>query len=62
MVPRTSSNGLSVVDPVPDDPVEALRGSLAHLRRPDLTAAEAIQAARDEVVDTSERKWPTPKD
>ncbi|MCS7006344.1 MAG: AbrB/MazE/SpoVT family DNA-binding domain-containing protein [Thermoleophilia bacterium] len=49
-----------VLRPVPDDPISALRGVFAHLRRPDLSAAEAIRAARDEDVEISERKWPSP--
>ena len=46
-----------VLRPVPDDPIAALRGSLAHLRRSDLTAAQAVRAARDEDVEISEEKW-----
>jgi len=49
-----------VLRPVPDDPIAALRGSLADLRRADLTAAEAVRATRDEDVEISERKWPSP--
>ncbi|HET7744508.1 MAG TPA: AbrB/MazE/SpoVT family DNA-binding domain-containing protein [Gaiellaceae bacterium] len=48
-----------VLRPVPDDPIARLRGSLAHLRT-DVPAAEAVRAARDEDVEISERKWPTP--
>lgn len=46
-----------VLRPVPDDPISALRGSLAHLRRPDLTAAEAVRQTRDEDIEISEEKW-----
>lgn len=46
-----------VVRPVPDDPISALRGSLSHLRRPDLTAAEAVRQARDDDVETEEERW-----
>jgi AbrB family looped-hinge helix DNA binding protein len=49
-----------VLRPVPDDPIAALRGSLAQYRRPDITGAEAIRAARDEDAEISERKWPSP--
>lgn len=49
-----------VLRPVPDDPVDALLGVFAHLRRPDITGAEAVRAARDEDNAISERKWPSP--
>lgn len=48
-----------VLRPVPDDPISALRGVFADLRT-DMSAAEAVRAARDEDVEISERKWPTP--
>jgi AbrB family looped-hinge helix DNA binding protein len=46
-----------VLRPVPDDPISALRGSLAHLRRDDITAAEAVRAARDDDIEAEEEKW-----
>jgi AbrB family looped-hinge helix DNA binding protein len=46
-----------VLRPVPDDPIARLRGSLAHLRRPDLTAAEAVREAREEDIEAEEEKW-----
>jgi hypothetical protein len=46
---------------VPDDPIAALYGIFADLRRPGLTAAEAVRQARDEDVEISESKWPTPE-
>lgn len=46
-----------VLRPVPDDPIVRLRGSLAHLRRPDLTAAEAVREAREEDIEAEEEKW-----
>jgi AbrB family looped-hinge helix DNA binding protein len=49
-----------VLRPVPDDPVAAFRGVFADLRRPDLTGAEAVRQARDEDVEISEHKWPSP--
>jgi AbrB family looped-hinge helix DNA binding protein len=49
-----------VLRPVPDDPIDALRGVFADYRRTDITGAEAIRAARDEDAEISERKWPTP--
>jgi AbrB family looped-hinge helix DNA binding protein len=35
-----------VLRPVPDDPIAAIRGSLAHLRT-DVAGADAVRAARD---------------
>lgn len=46
-----------VLRPVPDDPVARLLGSLAHLRRNDMTAAEAVRAAREEDIEAEEEKW-----
>ncbi|OFW71595.1 MAG: hypothetical protein A2Y55_02200 [Actinobacteria bacterium RBG_16_68_12] len=45
-----------VLRPVPDDPIAALRGSLADLRT-DVTATEAVRAARDEEIEIEEEKW-----
>jgi len=45
-----------VLRPVPDDPIAALRGSLADLRT-DVSAAEAVRAARDEDIEIEEEKW-----
>ena len=47
-----------VLRPVPDDPITALRGSLAHLRS-DVSGADAVRASRDEDVEIGERKWPS---
>jgi AbrB family looped-hinge helix DNA binding protein len=49
-----------VLRPVPEDPVSSFLGIFADHRRPDITGAEAVRAARDEDVEISERKWPTP--
>jgi AbrB family looped-hinge helix DNA binding protein len=46
-----------VVRPVPNDPIDALLGVFAHLRRPDLTAAEAVRRARDDDIEAEEEKW-----
>ena len=45
-----------VLRPVPDDPIAALRGSLADLRT-DVTATEAVRAARDQDIEIEEEKW-----
>jgi AbrB family looped-hinge helix DNA binding protein len=45
-----------VLRPVPDDPIKALRGSLADLRT-DVTAVEAVRAAREEDIEAEEEKW-----
>ena len=45
-----------VLRPVPDDPIAALRGSLSDLRT-DVTATEAVRAARDEDIEIEEEKW-----
>lgn len=45
-----------VLRPVPDDPISALRGALAHLGS-DVSSADAIRAARDEDIEISEEKW-----
>jgi AbrB family looped-hinge helix DNA binding protein len=49
-----------VLRPVADDPIAALRGVFAHLRT-EISAAEAVRAARDEDVEISERRWPSPE-
>jgi AbrB family looped-hinge helix DNA binding protein len=46
-----------VLRPVPDDPIAALRGIFADLRRPDVTGAEAVRQARDEDIEIEEEKW-----
>ena len=48
-----------VLRPVPDDPISALRGIFADLRT-DVSAADAVRAAREEDVEIGERKWPSP--
>jgi len=45
-----------VLRPVPDDPIGALRGSLAHLRS-DVSGADAVRASRDADVEIDELKW-----
>jgi AbrB family looped-hinge helix DNA binding protein len=45
-----------VLRPAPDDPIAALRGSLAHLRS-DVSAAEAVREAREEDIEAEEEKW-----
>lgn len=45
-----------VLRPVPDDPIAALRGSLADLRT-GVSGAEAIRAARDEDIAIEEENW-----
>ena len=48
-----------VLRPVPDDPIAALVGIFADDNP--LTAAEAVRATREEDIEISERKWPSPK-
>ena len=43
-----------VLRPVPDDPIAALRGSLAHLGT---DISSVVRAARDEDVEIEEEKW-----
>ena len=45
-----------VLRPVPDDPISALRGSLAHVGS-ELSSVEAVRQARDEDVEIDEEKW-----
>lgn len=45
-----------VVRPVPDDPIAALRGSLAHLGT-DTSSVDAIRMSRDADVEIEEREW-----
>ena len=49
-----------VLRPVPDDPIAAFLGIFADLRT-EITGAEAVRQARDEDVEISESKWPTPE-
>lgn len=46
-----------VMQPVPDNPLEAIRGILKGKGRSDITAAEAVRQAREEDNAASERKW-----
>ncbi len=48
-----------VLRPVPDDPITALRGALAHLRS-DVSSVDAVRASRDADVETEEHKWKSP--
>ncbi len=48
-----------VLRPVPDDPIAALLGIFADDNP--ITGAEAVREARDEDVEISERKWPSPE-
>lgn len=45
-----------VLRPVPDDPIAALRGSLAHLGS-DISSVDAVREARDEDIAAEEEKW-----
>ena len=45
-----------VLRPVPDDPISALRGSLAHVGT-EISSVEAVRAARDEDIEAEEEKW-----
>ncbi|MBA3375212.1 MAG: AbrB/MazE/SpoVT family DNA-binding domain-containing protein [Actinobacteria bacterium] len=45
-----------VLRPVPDDPVTALRGALAHLGT-DVSSVDAIRKSRDADVEIEERRW-----
>lgn len=47
-----------VLRPVSDDPISALRGIFADDNP--ISGAEAVRAARDEYVESSGRKWPSP--
>ena len=44
-----------VVRPVPDDPITALRGIFAGPG--DVSAADAVRAARDEDIEIEDEKW-----
>jgi AbrB family looped-hinge helix DNA binding protein len=46
-----------VVRPVADDPIDSLMGVFAHLRRTDITAAEAVRQARNDDIEAEEEKW-----
>jgi AbrB family looped-hinge helix DNA binding protein len=46
-----------VLRPVPENPIEAIRGILKGKGRSDIDATEAIRRARDEDNAASERKW-----
>jgi bifunctional DNA-binding transcriptional regulator/antitoxin component of YhaV-PrlF toxin-antitoxin module len=46
-----------VMQPVPENPLEAIRGILKGKGRSDLSAADAVRQARNEDNDASERKW-----
>jgi bifunctional DNA-binding transcriptional regulator/antitoxin component of YhaV-PrlF toxin-antitoxin module len=46
-----------VVRPVPDEPVEALRGALRGLGRSDISSEEARRRWREEDNAAMERKW-----
>jgi AbrB family looped-hinge helix DNA binding protein len=48
-----------VLRPLPDDPIAALRGSLAHLGT-DISSVAAVRAARDEDIEIEEEKWKRP--
>ena len=45
-----------VLRPVADDPIDAIRGALAHLGS-DVPGAEAVRAARDADVEAGEQAW-----
>ena len=46
-----------VLRPVPENPIEAIRGILKGKGRSDIDATEAVRQARDEDNAASERKW-----
>jgi AbrB family looped-hinge helix DNA binding protein len=46
-----------VMKPVPDSPLEAIRGILKGKGRSDISATEAVRQAREEDNEASERKW-----
>lgn len=49
-----------VLRPVSDDPIAALRGSLAHVGV-EISSAAAIRQARDEDIEIGEERWGTPR-
>jgi virulence-associated protein VagC len=46
-----------VIRPVPEDPLEALKGILKEHARSDISGAEAVRRWREEDNAASERKW-----
>lgn len=46
-----------VLRPVPENPIEAIRGLLKGRGNPDIRATEAVRQARDEDNAAMERKW-----
>jgi AbrB family looped-hinge helix DNA binding protein len=46
-----------VLRPVPESPIEAIRGILKGKGRSDISAADAVRQARNEDNAASERKW-----
>ncbi len=46
-----------VLRPVPESPIEAIRGILSGKGRADISAAAAVRQARNEDNEASERKW-----
>jgi AbrB family looped-hinge helix DNA binding protein len=46
-----------VLRPVPENPIEAIRGILKGQGRSDISAADAVRQARNEDNAASERKW-----
>ncbi len=46
-----------VLRPVPENPIEAIRGILKGKGRSDISATEAVRQARNEDNAASERKW-----
>jgi AbrB family looped-hinge helix DNA binding protein len=46
-----------VLRPVPDDPIEAIRGAVQAMGKVDVDATEAVRRARTDDNAASERKW-----
>ncbi len=46
-----------ILRPVPENPIEAIRGILKGKGRSDISAADAVRQARNEDNAASERKW-----
>jgi AbrB family looped-hinge helix DNA binding protein len=46
-----------VLRPVPDNPIEAIRGALKGMGKRDVDATDAVRAARSDDNAAGERKW-----
>ena len=56
-VPDPRRGGADHPGPVPENPIEAIRGILKGKGRSDISAADAVRQARNEDNAASERKW-----